>query len=81
MRPMPLWISSKMSKRIVLVAEAARRGQEFRRAGDHAAFALHRLEDHGADVVAAFFRERRFEPGDVVVADVREAGGIGAEPG
>src|ERR1700731_133622 len=51
---------------VVLVAEPARRGQEFRRAGDHAAFTLHRLEDYGADVIAAFFGKRRFQPGDIV---------------
>ena len=66
---------------IVLVAEPARRGQEFRRAGNHAAFALHRLEDHGADVIAALFGEGRLEPGDIVVADVGEAGRTGAEAG
>ncbi len=66
-------------QRVVLVAEPARRGQEFRRARNHAAFALHRLEDHGADVVAAFLGERRFEAGDVVVADVGESRGTRAE--
>ena len=40
-------------ERVVLRAKPARRVQERRRAGRHAAFALHGLEDHGADLVAA----------------------------
>ena len=48
-------------QRVVFVAEPSRRGQEFRRARNHSPFALHRLEYHRADVVAAFFRERRFD--------------------
>jgi hypothetical protein len=79
-RPMPLWISSRIRARRAR-RRAARRLQEFRRAGEHAAFALHRLEDHRADVVAAFLGERRLEPGDIVVADVREARGVRSETG
>ncbi len=68
-------------ERAVLVAQPARRLQELPRARDHSAFALHRLEDHRADIVAALVAERGFERGDVVVGDVSEAGGIGAEAG
>ena len=60
-------------QRVVLVAQAARRLQELGRARRHPAFALHRLEDHGADVVAALLAKRGFQRRDVVVRNVREA--------
>ena len=55
-------------QRVVRGAQAPRRLQERGRAGRHAAFALHRLEDHGADLVAVR-GELGFERGDVVVAE------------
>ena len=67
-------------KRVVLAREPPRSLQECGRARRHPAFALHRLEDHRADVVAAFVAERRFERRDVVVGDVRDAGRARPEP-
>ncbi len=60
-------------ERVVLARQPACSLQERRRARRHPAFALHRLENHRADVVAAFVAERGLERRDVVVGDVRDA--------
>ncbi len=65
-------------QRAVRGAQPARSLQVLRRARPHAAFALHRLQDHRADV-RAVGRELGFERRDVVVGQVDEAGGIGTE--
>ena len=61
-------------------AKALCRLQVFARAGRHAAFTLHRLENHRADF-RAVRREFRFERRDVVVAQMRDAGRTGSEAG
>ncbi len=73
-RPMPLWISSKMSSASCSSHRRRAAGEEFGRSWNHAAFALHGLEDHCTDVVATFFGKGGLEAADVVVANMRKAG-------
>ena len=61
-------------------AEPPRGLQVFGRAGGHPAFALHRLQEHRADI-GAMLGELALERRRVVVGQVRDAGGIGTEAG
>src|SRR6184192_897407 len=63
----------------MLVAEPTSGGKELGRAGNHAAFALHRLQDERAHVVATFFQKGGFETRDIVVPDMGESGWRGPE--
>ena len=59
-------------------AQAPGRLQVLGRSRDHSAFALHRLQDHRADL-GAVLRELALERRDVVVREVRDAGRIRSE--
>ncbi len=70
MRPMPVWISSAISKRAVFAAERRGAGQEFVR-GHVDALALDRLDDEGGNLAR---RQRLLQRGEIVERNRGAAG-------
>jgi hypothetical protein len=71
-RPIPLWISSRIRSAPCRVHRRRAACRNSGRARRHAAFALHRLEHHCADL-GAVRGELALERRDVVVREVRDA--------